>query len=59
MVQQQDVLLRYCKKISVLKLHDKLPENALLPGLVTSHYDQERAALDYHSGLKEEGRKHM
>jgi len=33
-------------------------ENALLPGLVTSHYDQERAAQDYHSGLKEEGRKY-
>ena len=57
MVQQQDILLRYCKKLSVLKLHDNFTENALLPGLVTSHYDQERAAQDYHSGLKEEGRK--
>lgn len=33
-------------------------ENALLPGLVTSHYSQERAAQAYHSALKEEGQKY-
>ena len=33
-------------------------ENALLPGLVTSHYDQDRAAQAYHSGLREEGQKY-
>ena len=33
-------------------------ENALLPGLVTSHYDQDRAAQAYHSALQEENQKY-
>jgi len=33
-------------------------ENALLPGLVTSHYSEERAAQQYHVSLREEGEKY-